>query len=126
MAEKPTEATGLFDTYFQLRADGAAIPMAVTPSFWAELGTETLPFAGWLVSSFDMQPGATHWECHPKGDELVVVLSGGIEVEFEGRTLSVAAGQTGFIPQGAWHRIVTLEPSRTLFLTAGEGTEHRE
>ncbi|MBU0726465.1 MAG: cupin domain-containing protein [Alphaproteobacteria bacterium] len=120
---------GLFDTYFQLRADGVALPMPVTPEFWAELGTEKLPFAGWLVSSFEMQPGATHWECHPQGDEIVFMLSGAIDVVLEeeagNRTLSLAAGQSGFIPRGLWHQIVIHAPSRTLFLTAGEGTEHR-
>lgn len=127
--EKGNSGFGLFDTYFQLRADGTALPMPVTPEFWAELGTEKLPFAGWLVSSFEMKPGVTHWERHPKGDEIVFVLSGAIDVVLQeaagNRTLSLSAGQSGFIPRGLWHQIVTHEPSRTLFLTAGEGTEHR-
>ena len=54
--------------------------------------------AGWV------EPGQ-----RPEFDEYTVVLSGGIEVEHEGGTLSVAAGQAVLTRAGEWIRYSTPE-----------------
>ena len=54
--------------------------------------------AGWV------EPGQ-----RPEFDEYTVVLSGRIEVEYEGGTLSVAAGQAVLTRAGEWIRYSTPE-----------------
>ena len=70
------------------------------------------------------------FERHPAGDELVCLLSGGTTVVLDhgGREESVEltrAGEYVVIPKGTWHIARTSQPTRLLFVTPGEGTEHR-
>jgi quercetin dioxygenase-like cupin family protein len=67
---------------------------------------------------------------HPKGDEVVCLLSGSLdfvlEMGREERRVSLEkAGQFVLVPKGIWHTAKVAEPSRLLFITAGEGTQHR-
>lgn len=52
--------------------------------------------------------GASPWERHPAGDELVHVLEGEVDVTVltdEGPvTTTLTAGTGCVVPQGAWHR----------------------
>jgi quercetin dioxygenase-like cupin family protein len=70
-----------------------------------------------------------HWERHPAGEELVVVMSGAIDFILEEpageRTVRVSAGQAILVPTGVWHRGVVIEPGKALFVTEGEGTQHK-
>ncbi|MDN3638833.1 cupin domain-containing protein [Simiduia curdlanivorans] len=82
-----------------------------------------------LVSAYDFSEPWGSWERHPAGDEIVILLSGRVEFVLrrdEGDD-SVSLDQNGdylVIPQGIWHTAKTAEPSRLLFITPGEGTEH--
>jgi quercetin dioxygenase-like cupin family protein len=69
------------------------------------------------------------WERHPAGEELVVLLSGRVDLvqDVDGveQVIPMAAGQAVINPAGRWHRTVVHEPGQALFITPGRGTEHR-
>lgn len=69
------------------------------------------------------------WERHPAGDELVVLLSGRVDVvqELDGLevTTTLVPGTAMINPRGVWHRGVVHEPGTGLFITPGRGTEHK-
>jgi len=69
------------------------------------------------------------WERHPAGDEVVVLLSGRIDViqESEGRqrVVELRAGEAMVNPRNVWHTTRVHEPGQALFITPGAGTEHR-
>ena len=69
-----------------------------------------------------------HWERHPKGDELLHVLEGEVEVELlqkSGRVVreTVRAGSFYVVPRGLWHRPIQREPVVMLYVTPSAGTE---
>jgi len=69
------------------------------------------------------------WERHPAGDEVVVLLSGRVDVvqEVDGteRVVELRAGEAMVNPRNVWHTARVHEPGRALFITPGAGTEHR-
>lgn len=71
----------------------------------------------------------TTWECHPAGDELVVLLSGSATLVQERddavQRIELRAGDAVVNPRGVWHTLDVHEPTRSLYVTPGRGTEHR-
>jgi quercetin dioxygenase-like cupin family protein len=69
------------------------------------------------------------WERHPAGEEVVVLLSGRVdliqEIDGEERTVELAPGQAVVNPPNTWHTANVHEPGEALFITPGKGTEHR-
>ncbi len=69
------------------------------------------------------------WECHTRGDELVIVLSGTAEFIQEldgGQTrIPVTAGSAVLNPKGVWHTADVTEPLTAIYITPCRGTEHR-
>jgi mannose-6-phosphate isomerase-like protein (cupin superfamily) len=69
------------------------------------------------------------WERHPAGEELVVVLTGRIElvqeVAGEERAVVLGPGEAIVNPAGIWHTARVHEPGQALFVTPGRGTEGR-
>jgi mannose-6-phosphate isomerase-like protein (cupin superfamily) len=69
------------------------------------------------------------WERHPAGEEVVVLLTGRVDMvqELDGKEVATPlhAGEAIINPTGVWHRTVVLEPGSALFITPGIGTEHR-
>jgi len=69
------------------------------------------------------------WERHPSGEEVVVLLTGRVDLvqELDGEevTTPLRAGEAIINPTGVWHRTVVHEPGSALFITPGLGTEHR-
>jgi mannose-6-phosphate isomerase-like protein (cupin superfamily) len=69
------------------------------------------------------------WERHPAGEEVVVLLSGRIDLvqEIDGteRLVELHPGEAVINPPGVWHRGIVHEPGRALFITPGRGTEMR-
>jgi oxalate decarboxylase/phosphoglucose isomerase-like protein (cupin superfamily) len=68
---------------------------------------------------------------HPHGDEIVCLISGRIDFILEApdgqhriHELS-QPGSFAFVPRGTWHTARTAVPTTLLFITAGEGTQHR-
>jgi quercetin dioxygenase-like cupin family protein len=84
---------------------------------------------GRLVSLHTFDRPWSMWEMHPKGAELVVCTSGVLtlrqEIDGGERTVTVRAGEAVVNPPGVWHTADCDAPCTALFITAGEGTEHR-
>ncbi len=85
--------------------------------------------AGRLVCISPQAATWTSWECHPEGEELVVCLSGRLDLiqEIKGRKRKVPLlpGRAVINPRGVWHYSVVEEPGLCLFITPGRHTEHR-
>jgi hypothetical protein len=118
-------------TYVHLTDGGEARIVPVPDDFWQTIGSRTDLHGGRLVSAYRFATGADwdHWERHPAGDEIVSLFSGALDlvldedggrrvVELRGRSMCV-------VPRGAWHFGIVHEPSEALFITQGQGTEHR-
>ena len=115
-----------------LSPSGEATPKAVTPAFYEELDREFEGFAGHvLVSQHAFAEAWPSWEMHPKGDEMVYLLSGDIDFVLwqEGRERIVRVERPGsyiLVPKGTWHTARPRRPTVMLFMTPGEGTRHAE
>jgi hypothetical protein len=103
--------------------------LAVTPDFWQKLAQRSDLHGGRLVGAYRFDQDWTSWERHPAGDELVLQLSGAMDfiVDDGEREQSVPLrGRAALlVPRGLWHTARVLEPSEAIFVTRGEGTEHR-
>ena len=115
-------------TFLALDGRGGVASLPLGPEFWATISSN--PAArGTMVGVYPMTVEWPNWEMHPKGDEVLVLLSGRLEVILdEGgseRRISMTAGSTLVVPAGAWHRALVPEPGQLLGITFGEGTEHR-
>jgi mannose-6-phosphate isomerase-like protein (cupin superfamily) len=68
-------------------------------------------------------------EVHPDGDEILYLISGGLDVILEeadgDRKVTVKPGEAIVVPKGVWHRVELREPSHLLFITPGPGGAHR-
>lgn len=85
---------------------------------------------GRLVSQHTFTEGWDSWEMHPKGAEVVICTAGEMVLtqEFpDGYTekVTLAAGEYAINPPGVWHIADVEENATAIFITAGEGTEHR-
>ncbi len=87
-------------------------------------GTEAVSVARMRSPAGWEEPGQT-----PEFDEYTVVLSGRIEVEHEGGTLSVPAGQAVLTRAGEWIRYATPEGAEYIAVCLpafAPGTVHRD
>ncbi len=67
-------------------------------------------------------------EMHPDGDEVLYLVSGHVRVVFEEPSfddVDMRPGDGLVVPQGAWHRVDILEPSRIMYATPGPGGDYR-
>jgi hypothetical protein len=128
------EAFDLSSTHIHLGLGSRAIPL---PDFqWTPeyLGAMTERFAGdgpegRLVMMGRSEASWDSWERHPAGQEVVVLLSGSIDLvqrEPDGRErrIPMAPGQAVINPVGVWHTADVHAPADALFITPGLGTEH--
>ena len=128
----------LTNTYVFLQDGGRAPTFDVTESFWRDLmsGNPTSDEAalvahgaGWLTGIYSFERDTATWEMHPGGDELLVLLSGKIEVVFEAdggnRVVELSQGVSCLVPRGTWHKQIVRVPGRELAITYGQGTQHR-
>jgi len=84
---------------------------------------------GRLVSLYTFSEPWDVWEMHPKGTEVVVCTAGEINLiqEYNGeeRRITLTTGEYAINPPGVWHTADVSGSATALFITAGEGTEHR-
>lgn len=118
-------------TLIHLPAGLAARALHVDASYWEHTGRGPELDDGRILSVFDYDETWAWWERHPDGDELVVLLSGEIELLLDDalgqRAVRLRTGECAIVPAGAWHRAVILAPSQMLFITPTPArTEHRD
>ena len=120
----------LASTYVCLSPSGRASTIEVTPEFWATIDERDDLTEGRLVSAFACDADWPHWEMHPHGEEILVLLSGKmtmvLEERGEERRVELREGRACIVPPGTWHRAIVHVPSKLLAITYGRGTEHRE
>ncbi|HTN13255.1 MAG TPA: cupin domain-containing protein [Sphingomonadaceae bacterium] len=85
---------------------------------------------GRLVSLFRFTEDWAGWEMHPAGDEVVVCISGSMELIQEMEDGShvrtrLSPGEYTINPPGTWHTADIADEATGLFITAGAGTQHR-
>ena len=129
MGEPSDAAFDLTTTYVHLEDGGAGTAVPVDADFWPALMSGDKRYPGRLVTASEATADWTHWEMHPAGEELLLLLSGAVEVVMEvgqgERRVALGAGQAFLMPRGVWHRVEVREPGRFVFVTYGEGTQHR-
>jgi mannose-6-phosphate isomerase-like protein (cupin superfamily) len=85
---------------------------------------------GRLVSMHTFDASWTSWEMHPAGAEIVLCTAGALilhqqQADGEITRVQLHAGQYAINPPGVWHTADVEGTSTALFITAGEGTQHR-
>ena len=127
-----TTKTAGFDpqtTYVQLHDGGAADAFPIDDRFWEEIYAKPELHSGRLLGAFFMAESLETSEMHPNGDELLLLLSGKIDIVLEepggDRVIELEPGRACVVPAGVWHRQVVREPGAFVFITPGEGTQHR-
>lgn len=121
----------LAKTYIVMGPNLTATAVDVAPTIWQDLGRSFGDFRGHLlVAKFDFDADWPSWEMHPAGDEIVVLLSGRADIILEqagGHQIKslAQAGSFVIVPKGSWHTGRIAVPTSLMFVTPGEGTEHR-
>ena len=124
----------ILETFPVLTPDMAveALPWTGDMAFYEGLESRFNGFSGHvLVSCHEFDEPWPTWECHPHGDELVILLGGSatmvIQQNGERRACDIRrAGEYIIVPRGAWHTASAASAARMLFITPGEGTQNVE
>lgn len=127
-----TAPADLTHNYLRLSQDGRIELLPVDGGFWQRLSNGELGdfHHQYLVSQLQFETDWAGWEMHPHGDEMVCLLSGAAHfvLRENGADRIIELRQAGSfvrVPQGTWHTARTDQATSLLFITAGEGTEHR-
>jgi mannose-6-phosphate isomerase-like protein (cupin superfamily) len=124
----------LSTTFVHLGHGGRAIPLEDFDWAPAAMTRYRQRFAedgpdGRLVCVLPQEASWTSWERHPAGEELVVLLSGRVDliqdVDGTEHVVPLRPGQAVINPPGIWHTATVHEAGSALFITPGEGTEAR-
>jgi mannose-6-phosphate isomerase-like protein (cupin superfamily) len=131
-------AIDLRTTYLLLENGGDTIELPVGDDFWQQLmsGNPTDPVIkrlagsdGRMLSAYEMAEDWDHWENHPAGDEVLMLMSGEMTILLEEaagvREIRLGPGGTCIIPRGVWHTARVPMPSHLIAITPGRGTGHR-
>lgn len=119
----------LATTYLSLPDGPDVTQLEVGPDFWETIEERT-DLGERLVGVFHYEADWTSWEVHPEGDEVVVLISGAVDlvldepggphvVELRDR------GATAIVPRRVWHTANVSGPGEALHVTRGKGTTHR-
>lgn len=127
-------AFDLSRTFVHLGLGVRAVPVrdfAWTPEFLAayEASFRDDGDEGRLVCIVAQDATWDSWERHPAGEELVVLLTGRVDLiqDLDGghRVVELHPGEAVVNPRNVWHTATVQEPGDALFITPGRGTEHR-
>lgn len=123
----------LSSAYLRLRPDASAEVLPVGRTFWQDMASGALGsfHHEYLVTTNSFSENWPMWEMHPHGDEMVILLSGSVDFVLEKKTGNKTlplreSGGWVLVPKGMWHTATVNAPSTMLFITAGEGTQHRQ
>ena len=115
-------------TYLSLDGAGAVAAHPVDASFWTTIDANP-DLKDTLVAVFAGDSNWGHWEMHPGGDEVLVLLEGELIMLFEqaqGESRHpMRAGSTLVVPAGVWHRALIDRPTRLMAITYGPGSGHK-
>ena len=120
----------LAEVFAVLKPDLSVQQVVNEPSLYVELDENFAGFKGHvLIAMHDFSEDWPSWECHPAGDEIVVLLSGRCEfllkTENSTKTLLLTEpGDYAVVPQGVWHTAKIAEMAKVLFITPGENTQN--
>lgn len=116
-------------TYVHLSNLGGVSAVDVDEHFWETLMRRDDLLEGRILGLFHLEKDSDHCEIHPSGDELLILLSGAVDVIFHeadgDRVSSLRGVRACIVPRGVWHRVRVHAPSEMLFITPGKGTETR-
>lgn len=123
----------LLSTYLRLRPDCSVERLPVDQTFWPRLVSGALGdfHNEYLVTSSSYEQDWPNWEMHPRGDEIVALISGAATLVMEapdGQRSEVRLTEPGsfaFVPRGTWHTARISAPTTMFFITPGEETRHR-
>lgn len=123
----------LRSTYLRLRPDCSVEKLPVDQTFWPRLMSGALGdfHNEYLVSSSSYEQDWPNWEMHPRGDEIVALISGAAVLVMEsadGQRSEVRLTEPGsfaFVARGTWHTARITVPTTLFFITPGEDTRHR-
>jgi mannose-6-phosphate isomerase-like protein (cupin superfamily) len=124
------ERFDLTTTFMHLADGGGAEAVTPTRSFWA--GSDGQRYDR-VMGAFDFRSSqdlhASLQEMHPEADEVLLLVSGAIDVVVEEaggeRTIPLEAGQAAIVARGAWHRLVMRRPGRLVFVNNRRGIANR-
>jgi mannose-6-phosphate isomerase-like protein (cupin superfamily) len=134
MSDAEAGAFDLSRTFVHLGQGSTATPL---PDFtWSQEHVEAYRnrFAsdgseGRLVCVIAQEATWDGWERHPAGEEVVFLISGRVDVvqEIDGadHVVELRPGDAMVNPVNVWHTARVHEPGLALFITPGDGTEHR-
>ncbi|MGE0322198.1 MAG: cupin domain-containing protein [Polyangiaceae bacterium] len=122
------------ETFATLDAAGNVQTHDVSDGFWAKVGSGAITLPGpYLMSFGESARDWPHWEIHPSGEEVVMLIAGAGEfvLRLPGGDQALSLTQPGdyvVVPRGTWHtfRRVAEQSATLLFITTGEGTTHSE
>jgi len=127
-----THTSQMIESVFAvLKPDLKVETEAVSHDLYARLDKNYDDFKGHtLLSCHEFSEPWSSWERHPAGDEIVLLLSGRTDFRLETpageETLHLEEpGAYAVIPAGLWHTAIPQGVAKVLFITPGEGTEHR-
>jgi sulfate adenylyltransferase large subunit len=123
------KAFDLTKSYVHLHEGPRATLLSVGDDFWEKIGQRVELERGRLVAAFKYDGSWSTWEMHPEGDEVVMLLSGSVDLTLElpegKRVVELRGRSTIIIPRGVWHTADVHEPSEALHITWGAGTQNR-
>jgi mannose-6-phosphate isomerase-like protein (cupin superfamily) len=116
-------------TYVQLKDGGAAVQVEAGNDFWARLPGRPELGDGRLLWGSSQVRDSESWEMHPKGEEVIYLLSGAIDLavlvgETE-RAVTLRPNSACVVPRGVWHRLIVHKPASILAITPSLGTQQR-
>ena len=138
VTQKPPQPVDLAAAYTFLEDGGAALVVPGGDQFWRSIMTGP-PFtpevdrvvhgSGWLAARYVITSDSMAWERHPNGSELLVMLSGAMDIVFDMDSdhirVGLTAGNAILVPAAIWHRQLVRTAGAYLGVTYGRGTEHR-
>lgn len=126
LAKTPVHLSTVKDKPFEV-LEGFNFDGPSFESYLADKCTENEP--GCLVMEETSPDSWSTWECHPVGDELVIVLAGHgtFYQELEEKVVAIPfkAGDTIHNPKGVWHTADVESPMRAIYLTTCPDTDHK-
>ncbi len=85
---------------------------------------------GRLVAMHTFTESWDSWEVHPTGHEVVLCVAGSTTLHQElasgeERAVTLSAGEYAINEPGTWHTADVESSATVVFITSGEGTQHR-